>query len=248
MVIVCKYNCLPVSGSLAPFMNLFKSKWTVGAESIQGAMSKEGALSIRFRLILDSSKWGKRERTIERGYERGFQDSRQGKEIRYSWSPFSSSWLTIWTPCCVNKPTKLKAYTLHTLFMNCLTWEKVTVAGEMAVAAAREGRLEDWWAGAASTDCTEAWLTTPTLTAPVGGVALRKGAPLISSTGEPARPCRSGDPRPGVCTHNSKRSTDVNTQTSPHFHTHLGVLHTTRWLFTHTNCTLTILYSETHFI
>ena len=90
----------------------------------------------------------------------------------------------------------------------------------MAVAAAREGRLEDWWAGTASTDCTEAWLTTPTLTAPAGGVALCTGAPLISSTGEPARPCKSGDPRPGVCTHNSKRSTDVNTLKHLHTFTH----------------------------
>ena len=47
----CKYNCLYVSGLVVSFFNFVKTKRTVGAESIQGAMSNEGASSIRFRLI-----------------------------------------------------------------------------------------------------------------------------------------------------------------------------------------------------
>ena len=50
------FVCFRVSCVLLYFV---RSKRTVGAESIEGAMSKEGASSVRFRLFLDFSRCGR---------------------------------------------------------------------------------------------------------------------------------------------------------------------------------------------
>ena len=48
---VCLFVCI--------FCIFDKSRRTVAFERVQGVMSKEEASSIRFRLILDFSKWGR---------------------------------------------------------------------------------------------------------------------------------------------------------------------------------------------
>ena len=49
---------LQVSGLVGSFFNLARSNWTVGAENVQSAMSKEEISSIRSKLILEFPRRG----------------------------------------------------------------------------------------------------------------------------------------------------------------------------------------------
>ena len=63
------------------FFNLAKSKRTAGAESFQGAISNEGASSVRFRSSLDFSRCGRMR--MPRG---GIFDSDSSNNLMFSGS------------------------------------------------------------------------------------------------------------------------------------------------------------------